>query len=190
MTFPTPLPLLDRARADLLERLRRDAVRHGTFKLASGRVSDFFVDCKSVVLSAEGHVLCGVTMGEAAREFDPVHAYAGVALGGCALASAASMASALLGRPVPALYVRKEPKDHGTAKLIEGSERVSGTRVVLLEDVVTSGGSSIQAAKTLRDAGFEVAATVCIVDRLEGGAEAMRHAGIPLRALFTRGDFE
>jgi orotate phosphoribosyltransferase len=183
------LPTFEQARECLQELLRVHAVRHGTFKLASGRTSDFFVDCKTVVLAAEGHLCAGVTLGHLARSFAPVHAFAAVPLGGCPLASAASFASALGDMPVPAVYVRKEAKDHGTGKLIEGAERVAGKRIVLLEDVVTSGGSSLKAATTLRDAGFEVAGTVCILDRLEGGEEALRAAGIPLRALFTRKDF-
>ncbi|MDI7268461.1 MAG: orotate phosphoribosyltransferase [Myxococcota bacterium] len=184
------LPDFGGARAALLEMIERHAVRRGTFKLASGRTSDFFIDCKSVVLSAEGHVLCGVALAALARAFDPVHAYAGVALGGCALASAASFASALLGEPVPALYVRKEPKDHGTGRLVEGTERLSGRRVVLLEDVVTTGGSTIRAAEALRGQGLDVAGAACIVDRVEGGREALDAAGLPLRSLFTRGDFQ
>jgi orotate phosphoribosyltransferase len=183
------LPSFEQARDRLRELLRLHAVRHGTFKLASGRTSDFFVDCKTVVLSAEGHLCAGVTLGELARSFAPVHAFAAVPLGGCPLASAASFASSLGPAPVPAVYVRREAKDHGTGKRLEGAERVAGRRVVLLEDVVTSGGSSLRAAETLRAGGFEVAGTVCIVDRLEGGEEALRVAGIPLRALFTRRDF-
>ncbi|MBI5486284.1 MAG: orotate phosphoribosyltransferase [Deltaproteobacteria bacterium] len=179
----------DQARERLRELLRLHAVRHGTFKLASGRTSDFFVDCKTVVLSAEGHLCAGVTLGRLALSFSPVNAFAAVPLGGCPLASAASFASSLGPQPVPAIYVRKEAKDHGTAKLIEGAERVEGKRIVLLEDVVTTGGSSLRAAETLRAAGFEVAAAVCILDRLEGGEDAFRKAGIPLSALFTRRDF-
>lgn len=186
---PAGLPSFERARETLLDRLRAHAVRFGKFTLASGRTSDFFIDCKTVVLSAEGHVLCGVTLGHAAREFDPVHAYAGVALGGCALASAASFASAFGSPSVPALYVRKEAKDHGTERRIEGKERLAGDRVVLLEDVVTTGRSAIRATEALRAEGLNVVGTVCIVDRTEGGREAIESAGVPLRSLFTRRDF-
>ena len=183
------LPPFEEARNRLRELLRLHAVRHGTFKLASGRTSDFFVDCKTVVLSAEGHLCAGVTLGRVALELSPVHAFAAVPLGGCPLASAASFASSLGERPIPAIYVRKEAKDHGTGRRIEGAERVEGRRVVLLEDVVTTGGSSLRAAETLRGAGFEVAGVVCVLDRLEGGEAAFAAAAIPLRALFTRRDF-
>jgi len=183
------LPSFEEARLRLGELLRAYAVRHGTFKLASGRTSDFFVDCKSVVLSAEGHLLAGVTLGRLARDFAPLHAFAAVPLGGCPLASAASLVTALADEPVAAVYVRKEAKDHGTGKLLEGADRLPGPRVVLLEDVVTTGGSSRRAAEALRGAGLEVAGVACLVDRLEGGAEALGAAGLPLRALFTRRDF-
>jgi orotate phosphoribosyltransferase len=183
------LPSFQQARERLGDLLRRHAVRHGTFKLASGKTSDFFVDCKSVVLSAEGHLCTGVALGHLAETFAPLHAFAAVPLGGCPLASAASFASSLGPAPVPAVYVRKEVKDHGTGRLVEGAERLAGKRVVLLEDVVTTGGSSLRAAEALRGAGLEVAGTACIVDRLEGGEEALRAAGIPLCALFTRRDF-
>jgi orotate phosphoribosyltransferase len=183
------LPSFEDARDRLGALLRTHAVRHGTFKLASGRTSDFFVDCKSVVLSAEGHLYAGVTLGRLAADFAPLHAYAAVPLGGCPLASAASLASILAGNPVAAVYARKEPKDHGTGKLVEGAERLPGPRVVLLEDVVTSGGSSLRAAEALRTAGLQVVGVACLVDRLEGGATALEAAGLPLRALFTRRDF-
>jgi orotate phosphoribosyltransferase len=183
------LPSFEKARDGLRDLLRRHAVRHGTFKLASGRTSDFFIDCKAVVLSAEGHLLAGVALGALARSFAPLHGFAAVPLGGCALASAASFASALGAEPLPAVYVRKEAKDHGTGKAVEGAERLAGKRIVLLEDVVTTGGSTLRAAEALRGAGLEVAGTACLVDRREGGEEALRAAGIPLRSLFTRADF-
>ena len=94
------------------------------------------------------------------------------------------------GRPLDALYVRKEAKDHGTKKLVEGDKSISpGTRVALLEDVVTTGGSSLKAVEKLRAAGATVVGIVALVDRLEGGAEAIRAAGIPLVAICTRRDF-
>jgi len=182
------LPSFEEARARLGDLLRRHAVRRGTFQLASGRTSDFFVDCKTVVLSAEGHLLAGVTLGRLAQNFAPLHAFAAVPLGGCPLASAASLVTALAGDPVAAIYVRKEAKDHGTGKVVEGADRLPGPRVVLLEDVVTTGGSSLRAAAALRAAGLEVAGVACLVDRLEGGTEALASAGLPLRALFTRRD--
>jgi orotate phosphoribosyltransferase len=179
-----------RARARLLELLRTHAFERKRVMLASGKESDFFIDCKRVVLSAEGHALTGETMLEAAAAFGPCAAVAGVALGGCPLASAVALTSFQRGTPLDAVYVRKEAKDHGSKQLLEGAARLpSGARVALLEDVVTTGGSTLQAAEKLRAAGLAIAGVVAIVDRLEGGREAIEAAGLKLVSLFTRSDF-
>lgn len=181
------------ARDALLALLRRDAYRRGTFTLASGRTSDFFIDCKPVLLRAEGHAHAGALFFDAiedlrTREGLAPQAVAGVALGGCPLASAVALTSHLRGVPLDALYVRKEAKDHGTRRLIEGLAP-PGASVVLLEDVLTSGGSSLAAVSHLTDAGYTVSAVLALVDRREGGLEAVR-ARVPLvRALFAREDF-
>lgn len=180
------------ARERLLDRLRNEAYRQGTFTLASGKRSDFFIDCKKVILSAEGHALLGGVMLDAVEQFasraGSVGAVAGVALGGCPLASAVAVTSFTRGRPLDALYVRKEAKDHGTRALVEGSVP-AGTRVALLEDVLTTGGSSRAAIDRLREAGFQVPYVLAIVDRREGGLEALRAAGVEAEALFSREDF-
>lgn len=157
--------------------------------LASGKESDFFIDCKQTALTAEGHHLAGALLFEEARKLG-AHAVAGVELGGCPLASAVAQTSFDRGAPLDALYVRKAAKDHGSRRLVEGDARLAkGARVVLLEDVVTTGGSTLRAIETLRGAGYEVAGVVALVDRLEGGREAIEAAGAPLVALFTRRDF-
>ena len=159
-------------------------------KLASGRESDFFIDCKQTILTAEGHALTGSLMFDALAQLGEVEAVGGVELGGCPLASAVSLISFQRGRPLPALYVRKERKDHGSARMIEGDKSLRpGMRVALLEDVVTTGGSSLKALEVLRQAGCTPVGIVAIVDRLEGGAENIRAAGVPLVTLTTRRDF-
>jgi orotate phosphoribosyltransferase len=174
----------------LVELLRRRSFEKRRVILASGRESDFFIDCKQAILTAEGHALAGALMFEALALLPECDAVAGVELGGCPLASAVSLTSYVRGRPLDALYVRKEAKDHGTKKLVEGDKSVSaGTRVVLLEDVITTGGSSLKAVEKLRAIGASVAGVVALVDRLEGGAEAIREAGLPLVAICTRRDF-
>jgi orotate phosphoribosyltransferase len=185
---------MDASRQRLLEQLRTDAWRRGTFRLASGRESDFFIDCKQVILTAEGHrlcgeVLCGVIRAEGLGE--EADAVAGVALGGCPLASAVSLTSALGGgRAWDALYVRKEPKDHGTAQRIEGRVSLAASlRVVLLEDVLTTGGSSRVAVEALRADGHTVLAVVALVDRREGGREALEAMGLRVVPVFSRADF-
>lgn len=158
--------------------------------LASGRESDFFIDCKQTVLTAEGHALVGELMFEALAELGSCDAVAGVELGGCPLASAVSLVSFQRGQPLPALYVRKARKDHGSAKMIEGDRALRpGLRVALLEDVVTTGGSSLKAVDVLREAGAQVVGIIALVDRLEGGAEAIQQAGLPLVSLASRRDF-
>jgi orotate phosphoribosyltransferase len=158
--------------------------------LASGRESDFFIDCKQAVLTAEGHALVGLLMFDALDALPPCDAVAGVELGGCPLASAVSLTSFVRGRPLPALYVRKDVKDHGSKRLIEGDRSlVPDLRVAILEDVITTGGSTLKAADKLRAAGAVVVGVVALVDRLEGGAEAIRAAGLPIVSICTRRDF-
>jgi orotate phosphoribosyltransferase len=179
------------ARARLLELLRALSFARRRVVLASGRESDFFIDCKQAVLTAEGHALVGeLVLDTLSRLPAPVSAVAGVELGGCPLASAVSLASFHRGAPLDAIYVRKDAKSHGTRRLIEGGTRLpSGACVALLEDVVTTGGSTLNAAVRLRDAHYAIGGVIALVDRLEGGREAIEGAGIFFRALYTRDDF-
>lgn len=183
---------MSEALARLLDALRRDAWRRGRFRLASGRESDFFIDCKQVILTAEGHRLVGEALYDAIRAagLGGVAGVAGVALGGCSLASAVSLTSALRDGDagLDALYVRKEPKDHGTGKRVEGRLR-RGTAVVLVEDVLTTGGSSLAAVLALRAEGFSVDRVFALVDRAEGGVEALAAQGVTAHALLHRRDF-
>lgn len=176
--------------ARLIELLTERSFERKRVTLASGRESDFFIDCKQTILSAEGHSLVGELMFEALSEFGRVDAVGGVELGGCPLASAVSLVSFQNNQPLPALYVRKERKDHGSGKRIEGDSCLKPQlRVVLLEDVITTGGSSLQAVKVLQDAGCLVVGIISLVDRLEGGRETIEQAGLRLVSLTTRRDF-
>jgi orotate phosphoribosyltransferase len=179
------------ARGRLLELLRTLSFQRRRVVLASGRESDFFIDCKQAVLTAEGHALVGPLMREAIAAL-PVRAQAvaGVELGGCPLASAVAFASFLAGEPLDAIYVRKDAKDHGSKRLLEGDGRLSpGAAVAIVEDVITTGGSTLKAADKLRAAGHAVAGVVALVDRLEGGRAALEAAGLHVTALFVRTDF-
>ena len=185
---------MEASRKRLLERLRSDAWRRGTFRLASGRESDFFIDCKQVILTSEGHRLTGRVLCDVIREAglaEGLDAVAGVALGGCPLASAVSLTSGLDAEPGwDALYVRKEAKDHGTARRIEGRVSLAASLgVVLLEDVLTTGGSSRVAVEALRADGHTVLGVVALVDRREGGREALEALGLRVIPVFTRADF-
>jgi orotate phosphoribosyltransferase len=174
----------------LVALLRERSFERRRVVLASGKESDFFIDCKQTVLSAEGHALAGEVLFDALGELPACDAIAGVELGGCPLASAVSLLSYQRGRPLPALYVRKQAKDHGSRRLVEGGTALGpGARAVLLEDVVTTGGSSLRAVEALRQSGIEVVGVAALVDRLEGGAEAIRAAGLALWALSDRRDY-
>src|SRR5215470_15812798 len=141
-------------RERLLELLTKRSFARRTVVLASGKESDFFIDCKQTVLTAEGHALAGELMFEALAQLPPCRAVAGVELGGCPLASAVSLVSFQKGRPLAALYVRKEQKDHGSKRLVEGDRAiVPGMPVVVLEDVITTGGSTLKAVEKLGLAG-------------------------------------
>jgi orotate phosphoribosyltransferase len=178
------------ARARLLELLRVRSFERRRVVLASGKESDFFIDCKQAVLTAEGHALAGEVLLDALAAVPGCVAVAGVELGGCPLASAVALTSFQRGRPLDAVYVRKDAKDHGSRRLLEGNTRLAaGSRVALLEDVVTTGGSTLRAASQLRDAGYEIGGVVALVDRLEGGRDAIEQKGLTLVSVYTRSDF-
>jgi orotate phosphoribosyltransferase len=176
-----PTSSTDRRRL-LLQMLGERAYRHGQFTLASGRSSHHYVNCKPVSLSGVGLALLGSLL------LDPVEpdavAVAGLTLGADPLVSAVALQAALAGRSLDALIVRKEAKGHGTGAWLEGPLPAAGSRITVLEDVVTSGGSALKAVDQLRQAGYMVERVVAIVDRQEGGAEALRAAGLELRSLF------
>ncbi len=169
-------------RQRLLQLLAERAYRHGSFTLASGRSSDHYVNCKPVSLSGEGLALLSARMLELVEP--EAVAVAGLTLGADPLVSGVAQAAALAGRPLDALIVRKEAKGHGTGAWLEGPLPAAGSRITVLEDVVTTGGSSLKAVKQLREAGYTVQRVVTIVDRQEGGLEAMTAAGLELHSLF------
>ncbi|MCS6901548.1 MAG: orotate phosphoribosyltransferase [Myxococcales bacterium] len=183
-------------RTRLLDLLASLSYERRRVNLASGRESDFFIDCKQTVLTAEGHALAGQLLLEILPRLGPCEAVAGVELGGCPLASAVSLTSYLQADktghpPLPALYVRKKAKDHGTRRTVEGTRSLRpGAPVVLLEDVITTGGSSLAAIEFLREAGAQVVGIAALVDRDEGGREAIEAAGFRLESLYTRHDFQ
>jgi len=169
-------------RQRLLQLLAQRAYRHGSFTLASGRTSNHYVNCKPVSLSGEGLALLATQMLEQVET--GAAAVAGLTLGADPLVSGVAQAAALAGRSLDALIVRKEAKGHGTGAWLEGPLPEAGSRITVLEDVVTTGGSSLKAVKQLREAGYTVERVITIVDRQEGGLEAMTAAGLELRSLF------
>ena len=168
---------------ELLELLKKDAYKKGDFTLSSGKTSEHYVNCKPVTLSGRGLTLASLLM----LMYVETDVVAGLTLGADPLVSGVSLVSALDRRLVNGLIVRKEAKGHGTQAWIEGPLPKEGTKITVLEDVITTGGSAIKAVKRLRDAGYEVNKVVSIVDRQEDAEAdiAMKLAGLELVSLFT-----
>ncbi len=163
------------------------------FRLASGGTSRFYIDVKKTALHHEAHYpLAYLLYNELAEGgFGGIEAVSGVALGGCHLASIVGLYAKLKGQTnLDVVYVRKEAKDHGTKNLIEHTEMHPDKAVVLLEDVVTTGGSSINAIRELRAAGYDVRGTVAVIDRRPRETRTTSLEGKPFRALFALDDFE
>jgi len=171
-----------------LRRLTKAAVHKGPVTLASGKISDFYIDGRLVTLSAEGLQYTAALMADllAGIDFD--------AVGGPTM-GADPIVGALLyhfwsteQRRVAGFIIRKEAKSHGMQKMIEGPPLAPGARVVLVEDVVTSGGSIVKAAKAVEEAGALVVKMLALVDREEGAKERLSAAGYDFEAIFTRSD--
>ena len=179
------------SRAPLLELLRELAYERRQVTLASGRQSDFYIDCRRVSLHAEGMILCGRAFYRAHEESgQAIDAVGGPTLGADPLLCAFTHAAHEAGAPLHAFIVRKEPKGHGTGRMVEGMSNLKpGARVLLLEDVITTGGSTVRTIEACREAGLEVVQVRVLVDRQEGGREAIEATGVPCSALFTRADF-
>ncbi len=171
---------------ELLELLKKYAYKKGEFTLSSGKTSEHYVNCKPVTLLGRGLTLTSMMM----LEHIETPVVAGLTLGADPLVSGVSLVSALDSKMVNGLIVRKEAKGHGTQAWIEGPLPKEGTKITVLEDVITTGGSAIQAVKRLRDAGYEVKRVVAIVDRQENGEAhtAMKLAGLELISLYKLKD--
>ena len=173
---------------ELLELLKKYAYKKGEFTLSSGRKTDHYINCKPVTLTGRGLTLSSVILLSAIEEDSK--AVGGLTLGADPLVSGIAVISALERATMDALIVRKEPKGHGTGAWIEGPELPEGTKVTVIEDVITTGGSAIQAVKRLRDAGYKVDRVVSIVDRQENGEAdtAMKLEELELVSLFSLED--
>ena len=167
---------------ELLELLKKDAYKKGEFTLSSGKTSEHYVKCKPVTLSGRGLTLASLSM---LMHVDTVYV-AGLTLGADPLVSGVALVSALDQRLINGLIVRKEPKGHGTQAWIEGPLPPEGTKITVLEDVITTGGSAIKAVEKLRDAGYVVDRIVSIIDRQEDGEAdaAMKEADLELISLY------
>ncbi len=180
------MPDLDRLVALLAER----SARRGDFTLASGRRSSLYIDARLTTMSPEGLSTIGPLARQALRDSGwDVAAAGGLTLGADPVSYAISYASALAGDapPLRAFTVRKEAKTHGTGRLVEGPFQ-AGDRVAVVEDVITTGGAALRAVEAVRAAGGIVAGVIALVDREEGGREAIEAAGLPVIALVRAQD--
>jgi orotate phosphoribosyltransferase len=177
-------------RARLLELLKSLAYEEREVVLASGKRSNFYLDCKQAILTAEGHFLVGTLIHELLlTEAPAVRAVGGLTMGADPIASAVAAVSWQRGRPIDAFYVRKEAKGHGTQKWLEGDKIVRpGTKVAIVEDVCTTGGSTLKAIERARLHGLAVERVYTLVDRQEGGRQAVERE-VPLTALYSQSDF-
>jgi orotate phosphoribosyltransferase len=163
--------------------LARLSYREGDFTLASGAGSTFYLDAKQVTYHPEGVELVGHAVVRLAQEFG-AEAVGGPTLGADAIVLATVYASGKSGHPLTGFIVRKEAKQHGLGKWVEGVDP-KGKKVVIVEDVTTSGGSLLKAVEHVREAGAEIVVATSVVDREQGGAAAIEAAGIPFRPLCT-----
>lgn len=158
------------------------------FKLASGRESPYYVDCRPTTHNAQGLFLIGEIFWEMLQGLQ-VEAVGGLTLGADPIAHAVALTSFLKGRPLNAFSVRKQAKEHGAGGLLVGDVQ-PGDRVVILEDVITTGASTLKAIAAARDFGLQVVKVLILVDRQEGGREAVAAAVPQVEALFTLADLK
>lgn len=170
---------------DLQKLLAERSAKRGQFKLSSGRESTLYIDARLTTMSPEGLVLIGQLGLQALTDSGwNVQSVGGLTLGADPVAYAIAYASGLSTRSIRAFTVRKEPKAHGTSQLIEGPFS-PGDRVAVVEDVITTGASALRAASAIRSNGGTVAGVLAVVDRSEGGREALEDQGLPVIALTT-----
>ena len=170
---------------ELIGLVEAKALKRGTFRLASGREASFYLDAKQVVLDAHGAMLVGRAILERLRSLGPLPAaVGGMSIGADPITSAVITMAGVEGLPLKGFMVRKEPKDHGTKKYVEGPVE-PGQRVVIVEDVTTTGGSSLLAIDRVHEFGLVVERVVTVIDRLAGAKDAFAARGIPLESLVT-----
>jgi orotate phosphoribosyltransferase len=179
------------ARARLADIIRTRSFGRGEITLASGRKSDFYFNLKPTMLDPEGAALLAELTYETLKDekFDYI---GGLEMGAVPLAGAIAQLSWLKGHPIAAFFVRKKPKEHGARLAVEGlakGETLQGKRIVIVEDVTTTGGSAIKAIDAVRQAGGNVALVLSMVDREEGATEAFAEVNVPFRAIYKAGEF-
>lgn len=179
------------SRSRLADIIRARSFGRGEITLASGRKSDFYFNLKPTMLDPEGATLLAELSFNAIKN-EKIDYIGGLEMGAVPLAGAIAQLSWMKGEPIAAFFVRKKPKEHGARLAVEGlakNESLKGKRIVIVEDVTTTGGSAIKAIEAVKDAGGDVVMVLTMVDRNEGADENFREAGVTLRALFKADEF-
>jgi len=188
---PSQQKALDSLRSRVFKLIKMRSFSRGCYTLSSGEKSDFYLDMKPSMFDPQGaNDLSSMILSE--LEALKVDYIGGLELGAVPLISTTTMLSDIRHKPIPGFFVRKEIKGHGTRKLVEGltnEESLSGKRVVILDDVTTSGRSAMIAVKTAQNEGASVILVLAVVDREEGASEFYKKAGIPFRSLFRASEF-
>jgi orotate phosphoribosyltransferase len=187
--------MVESAEQRLLELSRQRAFRYSPdapFQLSSGRVSPHYVDLRALLCAPEALVATGAVIFKRIKQFEretktKVQAIGGPAEGAIPIAAAVACHSYQASEPIETFYVRKEPKGHGLRKWVEGHSS-AGSRVVIVDDVVTTGSSTLKAIEAAEEHGFHVVKVVVLVDRLEGGNEKLSSLDVPYEAIFTLTD--
>jgi orotate phosphoribosyltransferase len=178
-------------RAELFELIRTRSFGRGRIMLASGRESDYYIDMRPTTMHPAGATCIGELIADA-LEGMPVEFVGGLEAGAIPIATSVAIASHRRGGSIQAFFARKKAKDHGARKMIEGlpkGETLKGRNVVIVDDVMTTGGSSVQAIQAVREEGANILLVITIVDRLEGAAETFAAEKLPFRSLYTADEF-
>ena len=177
---------MDDVRGQLLDEIKTHAIAFGSFTLSSGAQSHYYINCRAVTLSAKGAYLTANAVLDELRGLE-VDCVGGPTLAADPIAAAAALESWHRGKPIDAFIVRKEAKGHGLQRQVEGPVQ-AGQQVVVVDDVLTTGGSLLQAIETVEGIGAKVTRVIVLLDRQEGGAERIRERGYDLKAIFSFDD--
>ncbi len=175
-------------RKKIFDLIKKRSFGRGKIKLASGKESDFYFDLKPTMLHPEGASLLAEMIFDRLKDM-PVDSVGGLAMGAVPLISPLALVSFQKGKRLPGFFVRKEIKDHGTKRRIEGIEDLKDHNVVILDDVTTTGSSAMLAVDAARDAGANVILVLSIVDREEGAVRFFKEKDVPFEAVFTASEF-